>query len=66
VLSDDTAILTAATPDAFAAGIVAALADPERAAAIGRRARELADTKYSYEAYLDRTRRACALLADAA
>jgi glycosyltransferase involved in cell wall biosynthesis len=66
VLDDHTAILTAATPAGFAEGILAALADPIRAAALGRNARELADTKYSYEAYLDRTRRACALLADAA
>ena len=63
VLSDDTAILTGASPDEFAAGILLALDDPGNAAAIGRRARELAETKYSYQAYLDRTRRACALLA---
>ena len=35
VLDDDVAILTAATPDGFAAGILAALADPERARAVG-------------------------------
>jgi glycosyltransferase involved in cell wall biosynthesis len=63
VLSDDTAILTAATADEFAAGILSALGNPSRAADLGRRARELAETKYSYQAYLDRTRRACALLA---
>jgi glycosyltransferase involved in cell wall biosynthesis len=63
VLSDDTAILTGATADEFAAGILAALGNPSRAADLGRRARELAETKYSYQAYLDRTRRACALLA---
>jgi glycosyltransferase involved in cell wall biosynthesis len=63
VLSDDTAILTGPSPDEFAAGILLALSDPGNAAAIGRRARELAETKYSYQAYLDRTRRACALLA---
>jgi glycosyltransferase involved in cell wall biosynthesis len=62
VLNDDVAILTAATPEAFAAGIVAALSDRERARAVGDRARELADTKYSYEAYLTRTRQACAHL----
>jgi glycosyltransferase involved in cell wall biosynthesis len=60
VLNDDVAILTAATPDAFAAGIVSALSDRDRARAVGERARELADTKYSYEAYLTRTREACA------
>src|SRR5204862_7767206 len=48
VLSDDVAILTDATAEGFARGISAALADPERARAIGARARQLADTKYSY------------------
>jgi glycosyltransferase involved in cell wall biosynthesis len=62
VLGDDTAILTDATSDAFAAGLVAALTDRPRAEAIGRHARELAETKYSYEAYLDRTRQAYDLL----
>jgi hypothetical protein len=38
---------------------VAALSDPARAEAIGRRAQHLAETKYSYEAYLDKTRQAC-------
>jgi len=59
VLSDDTAILTGATPQEFADGIVAALTDVGRAARVGRNARTLADTKYSYEAYLERTRQAC-------
>ena len=62
VLSDETAILTGASPQAFADGILAALTDHARAAAVGRRARELAETKYSYEAYLERTRQACAAL----
>ncbi len=62
VLSDDTAILTAATPEAFADGILAGLNDPARASALGRRARELAETKYSYDAYIERTRQACAAL----
>jgi len=62
VLSDDTAILTDATPQAFADGIVFGFADPGRARAIGARARTLADTKYSYEAYLERTRQACAAI----
>jgi len=64
VLGDDTAILTGATPQEFAAGILAALNDPARSAAIGARAHALAETKYSYEAYLERTRRACAALID--
>jgi glycosyltransferase involved in cell wall biosynthesis len=62
VLNDDVAILTPPTPEGFAEGIVAALSDQDRARAVGDRARELADTKYSYEAYLSRTREACACL----
>ena len=62
VLDDDVAILTAPTAAAFASGILGALADPERSRAIGERARRLAETKYSYEAYLAGTRRACAYL----
>ena len=64
VLDDEVAFLTEATPEAFGAGIVAALCDPDRAHAVGARARHLADTKYSYEAYLSRTRQACAHLVD--
>jgi glycosyltransferase involved in cell wall biosynthesis len=63
VLSDETAILTGASAGEFSAGILSAMNDPAAAAAIGRQARQLADTKYSYQAYLERTRRACALLA---
>lgn len=63
VLDDDIAMLTEATPEAYARGILALIADPVRAEAIGRRARELAETKYSYDAYLTRTREACEWLA---
>src|SRR5262249_41467850 len=62
VLSDETAVLTDASPAAFAEGILALLADPARAAAIGARARQLAETKYSYEAYIEKTRQACTAL----
>ena len=62
VLSDQTAILTGVSPREFADGILAAISDPDRAAAIGKQAYELAETKYSYEAYLERTRQACAAL----
>ncbi|OFW08534.1 MAG: hypothetical protein A3H96_15205 [Acidobacteria bacterium RIFCSPLOWO2_02_FULL_67_36] len=62
VLDDEVAILTGAAPEDFAAGILAALDDPARARDIGSRARRLADTKYSYEAYLSKTRVACAHL----
>jgi len=63
VLSDETAILTEPSPSEFAAGILQAIENPTLAAELGRRARTLADTKYSYEAYLERTRRACGALA---
>jgi glycosyltransferase involved in cell wall biosynthesis len=63
VLSEDTAFLTDATAAGFAEGIIAALSHPERAREVGGRALELAETKYSYEAYLERTRRACGALA---
>ena len=56
-------MLTGATSREFAQGILEALTDRPRAAAIGRQARLLADTKYSYDAYLERTRQACAALA---
>jgi glycosyltransferase involved in cell wall biosynthesis len=62
VLSDDTAILTGTTSREFADGMIAALRDPDRGRAIGRRALELSETKYTYEAYLERTRQACEAL----
>jgi glycosyltransferase involved in cell wall biosynthesis len=62
VLTDEVSFLTEATPGGFGAGILAAIADPDRARAVGARARHLAETKYSYEAYLARTRQACAHL----
>jgi glycosyltransferase involved in cell wall biosynthesis len=63
VLSDDTAVLTGTAPADLAAGILRVLDDPAAAAVIGERARTLAETKYSYAAYLERTRRACDALA---
>ena len=63
VLDDDTAFLAGISAAEFADGMLAALENPARAAAVGRRARELAESKYSYEAYLERTRRACGALA---
>ena len=58
VLSDEVSVLTAPTPDGLAAGILTALADPAAARQLGERARLLAETKYSYEAYLAHTREA--------
>jgi len=62
VLSDEVAILTAANADEFARGILRAITDPDAARRIGHAARHLADTRYTYEAYLQRTREACAAL----
>jgi glycosyltransferase involved in cell wall biosynthesis len=59
VLDDDVAVLTAATPEGFAEGILKAINDPGLGRAVGARAQLLAETKYSYEAYLNRTRQAC-------
>ena len=59
VLDDDVALLTPATPEGFAEGILKAIADPSLGRAVGARARLMAETKYSYEAYLNRTRQAC-------
>ena len=62
VLDDSVSFLTAPTAEGFANGILAALADPLKARAVGTRARQLAEAKYSYESYLARTLLACAHL----
>jgi glycosyltransferase involved in cell wall biosynthesis len=62
VLEDGVAFLTPATPEGFGAGILDAFAEPARAREVGARARQLAETKYSYESYLSRTRAAVAHL----
>ena len=62
VLDEGISFLTAPSAEGFAGGILDALADPVKARAVGARARQLAETKYSYESYLARTRLACAHL----
>ena len=64
VLDDDTAILTAPEPAAYAEGILAAIGDRARARDIGARAKAMADVKYSEAAYLAKTRDAMAILAE--
>ena len=66
VLDDSVSILTPPTPDGFAAGILRALDDPDETARLGAAAATLAATKYSYEAYLARTREAIGRLGLAA
>ena len=58
VLDAAVAELTDPTSEAFGAGILRVLRDRDRAAAISRAARALADTRYTYEAYVARTREA--------
>jgi glycosyltransferase involved in cell wall biosynthesis len=65
VLDDTVAFLTGVSPRAFADGMLAALDDPATAAAVGARAAALAATKYSYDAYLERTREVVARVTSA-
>ncbi len=58
VLNDAVSILTAPTPSGLAGGILQALADPVASRELGIRAFELAESKYSYDAYLAKTREA--------
>jgi glycosyltransferase involved in cell wall biosynthesis len=62
VLSPETALLADPTPPAFAEAMLDALRDPARAHAVGERARHLAETRYSEEAYMAKTQQACTLL----
>ncbi len=62
VLDDTVAFLTPPTADGFARGILDAIGDRAKARVIADSAKHLAETKYSYEAYLTRTRQACAYL----
>jgi glycosyltransferase involved in cell wall biosynthesis len=62
VLSDEVALLTEPTAEAFAQGVLRVVNDPALAARLGTAARQLADTRYTYDAYLQRTREACAAL----
>jgi glycosyltransferase involved in cell wall biosynthesis len=63
VLSDEIAFLASPDPQAFAAAILEALADPARADQVGERARQLAATRYSDEAFMAKTRTAIDQLA---
>ncbi len=62
VLSDEVAILTEPGPEDFARGILEAIVDPAYGRRIGAAAKRLAETRYTYEAYLQRTREACEAL----
>ncbi len=62
VLSDEVAILTAPTAGGFRARNPAGDQRSGGRQRIGDAAKQLADTRYTYEAYLQRTREACAAL----
>ena len=59
VLSDEVAILTKPTADDFARGMLDAVANPDASKRLADAAQQLAATRYTYEAYLQRTREAC-------
>jgi glycosyltransferase involved in cell wall biosynthesis len=64
VLDDSVSILTDPTPAGLAGGILQAIEDPSASRELGRRAHELAESKYSYEAYLGKTRVAMSRMAE--
>jgi glycosyltransferase involved in cell wall biosynthesis len=63
VLSDDIAFLAAPDPHAFATAILEAVGDPAKAEQVGERARQLAATRYSDDAFMAKTRAAIDQLA---
>jgi len=57
VLDDEVAVLTEPSPESFAIGISLLVADPVKAKALGEAAKRRSAAEYSYEHYLERTRR---------
>ncbi len=62
VLTPDASVLVEPTPEALAAGLAHVLQDRAAATRIADAARGLADARYSRQSYLQRTRRAYAML----
>jgi glycosyltransferase involved in cell wall biosynthesis len=62
VLDGDVAILTDPTAEALGMGIADAILDPARSQALSQNAKRLADTKYTYEAYVANVKRSLDLL----
>jgi glycosyltransferase involved in cell wall biosynthesis len=60
VLDDSVACLADATPEAYGQAILRVLGDPAYARTLAEAAGHLADTRYTYEAYLDKTKRVLA------
>jgi len=55
VLDETVSVLTDPNPDAFAEGVIRLLDNPRLMERIGKRAKELADTKYNYDSFLKKT-----------
>lgn len=62
VLDQQVAVLTDPTPEAYGDGLARALTDRALADRLSRAAADLAATKYTYQAYLDRTREVLAFI----
>lgn len=56
VLNPDVSVLTDCTPEAFGDGILSVLENVELSKKIGENARALAEEKYSYEVYINKTK----------
>ncbi|MFQ5601670.1 MAG: glycosyltransferase family 4 protein [bacterium] len=57
VLNDESAVLTDCTPEAFSEGVLTILRDKLLAARVVEQAKKMAQEKYSYEGYLEKTRK---------
>lgn len=57
VLNEEVSILTDCTPEAFSDGIIRVIDDKSLREQITTKAKQLADTKYSYRIYLEKTKR---------
>jgi len=64
VLDDQVACLADPTPAAFGAALLRVIGDAAYAGRLSAAAAEMAATRYSYDAYLAKTRRAMDLLGD--
>ena len=64
VLDKDAAILTPATPEGLAAGVIRAFDEPDRAEKLGLKSKELAMTKHSFAAFKERLGEAYAHIID--
>ena len=62
VLDDEVSQLTAVDQEAFGEGILTLLRDPNRSQALAEAARRRAENEYSYENYLEKTRRVLVFL----